>query len=251
MPGGLQRWRIEIKYVLLGILVLVGGTLFSHSASAITQQIAQFLHIIAGFGLIGVFIGALLANATVGVHVPYTALTLAVATAHDNVTAKMLLAVASGAGASAGEFVSYAVAYRLAQLSDALHDHTLIVRLHRLITQHPRLIPLVVFIGAVSPLPDDVIIVPLALAKYSLRKLFLPLFSGKILHNASLIVLFEFVAHTTRSTPHTRLDLSLGVLLLSVLAVLYQIEKDQIAASPTLPYPAESGETKSTRPVES
>ncbi len=225
----LQRWRIEIKYVLLGILILAGGVVFSHSAAAstIAQQIAQSLQAVAGLGLFGVFAGALIANATVGIHIPYTALMLTIAAVYDSLTAKLLLAVASGLGASTGEFVSYAVAY---QLSGTLHASALIARLYRLIARYPHLTPLAVFVGAVSPLPDDVIIVPLALAKYPLRKILVPMFSGKILHNVGLIFLFEFVAHTYSAAPQARFDLSLGVLLFSGLIVLYQLEKDQAAA---------------------
>ncbi|MHA1730635.1 MAG: VTT domain-containing protein [Promethearchaeota archaeon] len=50
----------------------------------------------------------------------------------------------------------------------------------RLIEEHPHLTPLLVFITALTPLPESVIFVPLGITKYSVKKVLFWSFLGKI-----------------------------------------------------------------------
>jgi hypothetical protein len=76
-------------------------------------------------------------------------------------------------------------------------------------------------------LPDDTVVIPLAMMRYGLRKIWLPLFSGKVLH--CLVVAAVFHAFTAWAGDHVsagiKTDLGLGILIAFVILILYQAEK--------------------------
>jgi membrane protein DedA with SNARE-associated domain len=93
-----------------------------------------------------------------------------------------------------------------------------------------------------TPLPDDSVIIPLAMTRYGLRRFAPPLFAGKIAHNVMVALLFyQFTAWSAASTPtHVRADLVLGLVLGFVLVILYQAEKSR-ATSSAVPVPVAAG----------
>ena len=58
----------------------------------------------------------------------------------------------------------------------------------------PRLTSFVIFLIALSPLPDGTIVMPLAMVHYGIRRLIVPLFLGKFFHNVLLALLFSLFA---------------------------------------------------------
>jgi membrane protein YqaA with SNARE-associated domain len=152
---------------------------------------------------------------------------LSVALYSDNLLELLVLGVATGVGAGLGEIVSYAIAYNIAAQIQELSKSALFRWIRRTIHDHPRTIPIMVFIGALFPIPDDLVIMPLAMLSYPVRKLMLPMFSGKVIHNVSVAFVFHYATDTVRDqvSGDVNVDLSLGILIVFIMIILYQIEK--------------------------
>lgn len=225
----LGRYRIEIKYGILTI-VLLGGLIWlaqNHALDGLSGSINGFMDSMAGLGVAGVFVVALIANGSLLIQVPYTLPMLSVALYSDSLFELVILGVATGVGAGLGEIVSYAIAYNIAAQIKELSKSALFRWIRRNIRENPRTIPIMVFIGAVFPIPDDLVIMPLAMISYPVRKLMLPMFTGKIIHNLSVAIVFHYATDTASDqvSRDVDVDLSLGILILFVLIIAYQIEK--------------------------
>lgn len=84
----------------------------------------------------------------------------------------------SAIGASIGKLVIYFIGRGFSAMRrlSTYHD-----RLHYISQQHPAAIFLVVFLTAALPLPDDVIYIPIGIAKYNAALFFIALLMGKLI----------------------------------------------------------------------
>jgi membrane protein DedA with SNARE-associated domain len=225
----LARYRLEIKYCLLTIL-LISGLIWlasNHALDGLQGSVDRFMDDMAGLGIVGVFLVALIANGSLLIQVPYTLPMLSVALYSDNLLELVALGVATGVGAGLGEIVSYAIAYNIAAQIQELSKSALFRWIRRTIHEHPGSIPILVFIGALFPIPDDLVIMPLAMISYPIRKLMFPMFTGKIIHNLSVAFVFHYATDSVADQVRgdVDVDLSLGILIVFVLIIAYQVEK--------------------------
>jgi membrane protein YqaA with SNARE-associated domain len=89
----------------------------------------------------------------------------------------LLLTIAGGTGSAIGELVGYFLGYygrRLISL-DRLR------RMDYLLRIFGKYSPLAIFLFALTPLPDDLLFIPLGLMRYSIVKAFIPALLGKLL----------------------------------------------------------------------
>ncbi|MHA1681482.1 MAG: VTT domain-containing protein [Promethearchaeota archaeon] len=94
----------------------------------------------------------------------------------------LLLGILSGMGAGVGEISSYLVG-RLFTKSDKLTNSELgkkFERMRKQFEERPKSIPFIIFLFALTPLPDDAILVPFGIMKYSYRKTIIPCMLGKM-----------------------------------------------------------------------
>jgi hypothetical protein len=93
--------------------------------------------------------------------------------------------------------------------------------------EKPKHVKWIVFFWAGSVLPDDTVIIPLAMIKYGVRRIALPLFTGKVFHNVLFASLFYFLSDTAEDLVKggLRVDLAFGLIVVFLLVVAYQIEK--------------------------
>ncbi len=91
------------------------------------------------------------------------------------------LAVAGGLGCALGEFTGYAVGYGTKKYTDQAHSDLLknIDGFGKLILENRKRVPLYIFIFALTPLPDDLLFLPLGMMKYPFWKCILPGWAGK------------------------------------------------------------------------
>jgi hypothetical protein len=223
-----SRW-LEIKYLLLGVVALGALGYLSRTAAfdGIAGAVEGFLTATSKLGLIGIFAGALLANMTVVINVPYSLMVLPFAMVNNNPLYWLLLAVVQGTGSTLGKLFSYQVTTNLAQHLEALSKSGLYRWIKHTIERRPRITPLYVFFAGATPLPDDVVVIPLAMIAYPVRKLALPLLAGKVLHSFTLIALFAGAVGLVdgHTAPGIKIDLMVGLLVIAALVVLYQGEK--------------------------
>jgi len=117
------------------------------------------------------FIGA----ASIIIPIPYTAVLLTVsATGQFN---PLLFAAVAGLGSAVGELVGYGLGYAGRGFVGKKRER----RLKAMLRLFNRFGAAAVFIFALTPLPDDLLLIPLGLLRYKLWKVFLPCIAGKFL----------------------------------------------------------------------
>lgn len=224
-----QRNRVEVKYLVLALAFLVRLAILSsqHVLDAYQNQLDSLMHQLVRWGLLGIFAGALLANSSVIICVPYTLIVITVALVWGNV---LILSLVSGLGAGLGQLFSYSVMLQLANKLKALPDSAVYRWICRTLSSHPRKAPMLVFAGLLSFLPDEVVVTPMALAKYPLRKMVIPVIAGKILHTLAVIAIFLPMSNQY-SNGSSRTGVTIAIVMICILALLYEIEKATAAKS--------------------
>ncbi|MHA1746441.1 MAG: YqaA family protein [Promethearchaeota archaeon] len=118
-------------------------------------------------------------NSTVLIVVPYAVVIADLSI--KNPSMWLSIALVSGIGATIGEIVSYYVG-RLIGGSKKVKESELGEKFHRMKQQfekHPRTVPITVFLFALTPLPDDMLLVPLGMMNYNYKKTIIPCMIGK------------------------------------------------------------------------
>lgn len=225
-----RRYRLEFKYLAItGILLLSVVVLNRFEVfSGVNQGINDFIDGMNKLGFIGIFIVALLGNIALIIQVPYTSTLVPPALAGASFPHMMFLGVVAGIGSGIGETLKYGLADKILQQKPDLRSSKLVKWVEKFTARHPRLIPPVVVVWTALPIfPDDGIIIPLAMVKYGMRKIFVPLMLGKLAHNLMIaLAVFFFTDRTASAMQSTdRSSLALSVLILIIMFILYQIEK--------------------------
>jgi len=239
----LRSWRLEIKYALITAILLSVLYSLSHNGTlaGVQERIITLIDATAGYGLIGLFVGALLANLAILISVPFTAIVVAVALASHNLLSMLIICVVTGLGSGLGKIITYALTRNIAAGQHNLEYSPLLVRIRTYAEEHPRSAPLLVFLAAFTILPDDWIMVPLALVQYPVGKMVMPMITGKMLHGLSLIFIVLLAVDPEEMAARAKADLTLAVLIVSLVVVLYQIEYNlqRRRESPRKPSPAQ------------
>jgi membrane protein YqaA with SNARE-associated domain len=123
------------------------------------------------------FLLSIFGNTTIFVPVPYAAL-IFIMTSQVGLD-PLLLGLISGLGAALGELTSYALGAGGGKYLERHGYAQKFSSLHRFMLERRRLIPLVIYAFAATPLPDDVLMVPLGIIRYGLARTLIPTFLGK------------------------------------------------------------------------
>lgn len=202
----------------------------------------DFMDWMTKLGFIGMFIVAVIGNSSLLIQVPYTVPLLSAALNGASLPTMLFLGLGAGIGAGFGEVISYGIADRILAQNPDLSKSRLYRWVNRQVLEHPRMIPVIVFIWGATVIPDDTVIIPLAMVKYGIRRIAPPLFISKIIHN--FIVSFLFYEATgfwaRRISSEVKTDLALGILIVFILVIFYQIEKTKAVAD-SLRIPEEQG----------
>ncbi|MBI4167511.1 MAG: VTT domain-containing protein [Candidatus Aenigmarchaeota archaeon] len=145
---------------------------------------ATLISLVHTFGYLGVFVGSILTSLTLFIPVPGFIFV---------VTAGALLnpfwvGIAAGVGAAIGELVGYPIGrginYGLKKKKKIRQNKGMFKLIREWFNKKRG--PLIIFLFAVSPLPDDFVVIFCGLIKYDAKKLFLSLLAGKILFSLAL-----------------------------------------------------------------
>lgn len=230
----LKRHRLEIKYGFIAVLLLGGLIALSstEALSSLDSGVDSLMDAAEDVGFIGIFLIALIANSSLLIQIPYTVPLISLALAGASLEKMLLMGVALGVGAGFGEVISYGIASKILGANPSLSESSLFQWVRRTVTAHPRVTPFLVFAWAASILPDDTIVIPLAMMRYGLRRIAVPLFTGKVVHGLVVTLLSyyatDWVADSISSGVKT--DLALGIIIAFVLVVLYQVERTRAEA---------------------
>jgi len=175
------------------------------------------------YGYWGVFILALICNLTFFLPAPVVVPIYAMGVTHS----PLLLGLSSGLGSTIGEFSSYVIGMVGKKVINNRYSEKLEVT-KRLLDKYGALL---IFIFALTPLPDDLLLVTFGVINYDLRKAFFSMLLGKIMMNTivayagkySFPSVWSFITAT-----NPVLLIILGCAALLILYMVYKVDWDRI-----------------------
>jgi membrane protein YqaA with SNARE-associated domain/membrane protease YdiL (CAAX protease family) len=165
------------------------------------------------------FIGA----ASIFFPIPYTVVLLAIsATRQFN---PLLLAVSAGLGSAVGEMVGYGLGYMGRGVVGKKSEG----RLNAMVRLFNRFGPAAVFVFALTPLPDDLLLIPLGLLRYKFWKVFVPCIAGKFLMFLTIAYLGGAVGQWYTENPI--FAVMAFVLLVFVAVAMFRIDWEKVEST--------------------
>ena len=129
------------------------------------------------YGYFGVFLISLLGASSIFVPIPSTVVIFVLGASQK--FDPLLLGLFAGLGATIGEFSGYLIGYGGRRVIGEKYKKKMDV----LMGLFKRFGPVLIFIFALTPLPDDLIFIPLGVMRYSMLAAFIPALLGKFLSN--------------------------------------------------------------------
>ncbi|UCB59797.1 MAG: VTT domain-containing protein [Candidatus Bathyarchaeota archaeon] len=177
------------------------------------------------FGFFGVFLISLLGTVAIVVPVPYTLVILGLGAAGWD---PWLLTISGGLGSAIGELAGYFLGYYGRRIISEERQR----KMDFLLKLFGKYSPVAIFIFALTPLPDDLLFIPLGILRYSLIRAFIPALLGKFLmvfilaslgkvYSEALIFLFGDENSWIGG-------LITGVLLIVVIYTLYRVDWETV-----------------------
>ena len=134
------------------------------------EWMEQFAH---QFGYLGVFTISFIGSVSVIFPVPYTIVIYLLGAVLD----PFFVAVSGGLGSALGEFSGYALGY----YGRAVVSEERRGKMDYMVKVFDRYGPVAIFLFALTPLPDDLLFIPLGVMRYAFWKAFIPALFGKTL----------------------------------------------------------------------
>jgi len=126
------------------------------------------------FGFFGVFLVSLIGTMAIVVPIPYTLVILLLGIEGWD---PLLLTIAGGSGSAIGELAGYMLGYYGRRIISEERQR----KMDYLLKLFGKYTPIAIFVFALTPLPDDLLFIPLGILRYSLIKAFIPALIGKVL----------------------------------------------------------------------
>jgi len=230
----LSRHRIELKYALLTLLLLTAMAWVASYGllDGVERDVNRIMDRLTDYGYLGLFLIALVSNVTLVFIIPYALPLLTLATYAESAWKVVLLGTSAGLGAGIGELASYTVAHTVVRSVKDLDESPLVRWGQRMVEEHPRLIPVLVFLTSGTPAPDMIILVPLAMIRYPWRKLVIPMLTGKVFQNVVMALIYHWGAALVERllARDVNFDATASITAIFVMFILYQVEKSRAEA---------------------
>jgi len=140
------------------------------------QQLSQWLESLAiQYGYFGIFAVSFIGAVSIIFPIPYTLIIFYLGSLR--IFNPFLIALSGGAGSALGEFFGYFLGY-YGRVVLSKERQRKIDYITNLFTRYGAL---TIFVFALTPLPDDLLFIPLGIMRYRFLKAFIPCFAGKIL----------------------------------------------------------------------
>lgn len=159
-------------------------------------------------GFPGIFVISLVSNSIPFVGIPYLAVVAGYATIYTSLIDRALLIISSAAGAAVGKIIIYflgsAVRFKLSKESEE--------NLRTFLRLAKRSMFLAIVIFASTPLPDDLLYVPLGIMRYPLPQYFLAIFIGKVVLTTVVIYYLGWVIEQTMNSESPAVSIATVIL---------------------------------------
>ena len=228
--------RKSERLLLLSVVVLLVYFVLSVLFPGLVSPFGVIYNMLLDFSLLlgypGAFLISVIGNATILIPFPYVGVAFILGGIREGIVFVFdpwLIGIVSGIGAMIGEMTGYFIGYG----GGTLIDNEQTSAFKKYVDAHPRATPLVVWFLAASPIPDDVLVVPLGAARYSWWKVALAQILGKTMFLMSIAwsgrIGLDFVGSILGSTnPLGILSrvIELSSVLLVVLAIYMLVRID-------------------------
>lgn len=226
----LKKYRLEVIFISILILFFIAYFKFNDSAVFLFLQNSSS-HLMLRFskyGLIGVSLASFIGNSSVIVQIPYYLVVFLASINAASFWDVFWIGLVTGIGAGLGEAVAYLVGRGISHVAlSKLRRSSLFRFLEKIVHEKEKFVPTLVFLFALTPLPDDTLLLPLGMVKYNFKKLILPVFLGKIVLGWGLA--FGFIYFTQNLSKYTSiepsLDLPFILMFLFLKLIVYQTLK--------------------------
>lgn len=150
----------------------------------VLKQFAEWMqNFSVQYGYFGIFLISLLGSTSIFFPIPYPVVLFTLGTVEA--FNPFLIALASGLGSAVGEFSGYLLGLGGRKIISDDRKH----KMEFLLKVFGKFGPIVVFLFALLPLPDDLLFIPLGIMHYSFLKAFIPALLGKLC--MSLIIVYS------------------------------------------------------------
>jgi len=175
------------------------------------------------YGYFGIFLISLIGSLSIIFPIPYT-LVIYLSGSFLN---PVLIGISSGIGSAVGEFSGYALGYYGRHVISEERKRKIDFAM-KIFNRHGMI---VVILFAILPLPDDLLFIPLGMARYSLNKVLLPCFIGKTIMSYVLAAAGQlsigFVKDFLKESGWFEIILSTAVLI-AIIALMLRIDWEKI-----------------------
>ncbi|MDH5793254.1 MAG: VTT domain-containing protein [Candidatus Bathyarchaeota archaeon] len=157
--------------------------------SEIIQQLSKWMESLAlQYGYFGIFLISLIGALAIIFPIPYTVIIFTLGGLKIGeawVFEPLLIAVAAGIGSAIGEFSGYLLGVGGRKVISDKYKK----KMDFLVRVFNKYGPITIFLFALTPLPDDLLFIPMGVMRYSIIKAFIPALLGKFFMN--LIVAYS------------------------------------------------------------
>ncbi len=146
------------------------------------QDIVYWLQSLSSqYGYFGIFLMSLIGALSIFFPIPYTVVIFTLGRSFEPI----LIAVSAGIGSAIGEFSGYLLGFGGRKAINERYKK----KMNFLMRVFNRFGPFAIFLFALTPLPDDLLFIPLGVMRYNIVKAFIPALIGKFCMN--LIVAYS------------------------------------------------------------
>lgn len=174
------------------------------------------------YGYFGIFIISLVGSMSIIFPVPYTVIIFTLGGLTVNgawAFEPLLIAMAAGLGSAVGEFSGYLLGIGGRKVISEKYKR----KMDFLVKLFNRFGPIVIFLFALTPLPDDLLFIPLGVIHYSPVKTFIPALAGKFCMNLIVAYSGRYSVHIIRDIFGVESDWAsalIGMILAIVLLII-------------------------------
>ena len=178
------------------------------------------------YQFLGVFFISFIGSLSIIFPIPYTLVILTLGI--TGLINPILLTVAGGLGSALGEFSGYALGYYGARFISKERRR----KMNFFVKIFDRYGPIAVFLFALTPLPDDLLFIPLGILRYKFWKTFIPCLIGKFLMCFTLAYfgrLFENLARLIFGEEGSWIGITITIVaLLVIVYILLKVDWEKI-----------------------
>lgn len=185
-----------ICFILIVVMFLEIFPELNNGIESISSSLTQFGE---DNGLWAAFLLSMFGNTSVLIIFPYAVIVISLGTTFGQIGAMwfmpLALGILSGFGAAVGEITSYLIGRGLGKSNRVVSEEQQkkFDKMRSVFEEHPKSVPFIIYVFALTPLPDDVILVPFGMMKYSYKRTILPCMLGKMTLSTGLAFLGYFI----------------------------------------------------------